>query len=136
MFDQIRKGIFRVLIDIAFVFEPLAPAGITYFLSQRFDRFKSQDKILDYQTQAKRLGKYHYAIELSLDLNGKQIFQMINDALQLKHIGDESVGESRNGNMKILIDVKTNENLMEALKEAMSNMNLSMPDVIRIGKGK
>ena len=62
----------RVLLRVAFVFEPLAPTAITVLMNQRLHRFKEAGSIGEYKTHTKRLGKYHYRIQINLDLTGNQ----------------------------------------------------------------
>jgi hypothetical protein len=62
----------RVLLKVIFVFEPLAPTAITILMNQQLHRFKEAGAIGDYKTKTKRLGKYHYRIEIDLDLTGMQ----------------------------------------------------------------
>ncbi len=57
---------------IAFRFEPLAPTAITLYINQQLHRFKEEGAICDYKTHTKRLGKYHYIIQLDLDVTGGQ----------------------------------------------------------------
>ena len=88
MSARVRERLFSILLELGFFLEPLAPPAITYFLARRLDHLKDQGKILEYKTRTKRLGKFHYAVELDLDLTGEQAFHAINDALpkQLKHV--------------------------------------------------
>jgi hypothetical protein len=67
----------RVLLRVAFVFEPLAPTAITVLINQQLRRFKLAGKIGEYKTHTKRLGKYHYRIEMDLDLTGKQAMYLL-----------------------------------------------------------
>ncbi len=47
-----------------------------------------QGLISDYRASTKRLGKFHYKVELDLGLTGEQAFYVIDDLLprQLKHL--------------------------------------------------
>jgi hypothetical protein len=69
----------RVLLRVAFVFEPLAPTAITVLMNQRLHRFKEAGAIGDYKTHTKRLGKYHYRTEIDLDLTGKQAIHLLGN---------------------------------------------------------
>ncbi len=88
MSERVRQRLFSVMLDIALFLEPFAPPAITYFLTRRLDRLKDQNKIIGYKTRTRRLGKFHYEIELDLDLTGEQASQIISDALpkQLKRM--------------------------------------------------
>jgi hypothetical protein len=39
--------------------------------------------------------------------------------------------EEKKGHMKVTVDVEINENLMEAMKEAMSKMHWKMPEMMK-----
>ena len=67
----------KVLFKVAFSFEPLAPAAITVFMNQQLRRYKDGRVIGDYKTRTKRLGKYHYRIELDMDLTGMQATHLL-----------------------------------------------------------
>lgn len=60
------------MMRIAFRFEPLAPTAITVYINQQLHRFKEEGAIGNYKTHTHRLGKYHYRIEVDLDLTGGQ----------------------------------------------------------------
>jgi len=69
----------RVLMRVAFVFEPLAPTAITVLINQQLHRFKEAGAIGDYKTRTKRLGKYHYRIVTNLDLTGMQAVHLLGN---------------------------------------------------------
>jgi hypothetical protein len=69
----------RVLIKVAFVFEPLAPTAITVLMNQQLHRFKESGAISNYKARTKRLGKYHYRISLDLDLTGMQAAHLLGN---------------------------------------------------------
>ncbi|MCW4000667.1 MAG: hypothetical protein NWE93_10545 [Candidatus Bathyarchaeota archaeon] len=67
----------RVLIRLAFAFEPLAPTAISVYLNQQLHRYREGGIIGDYKTHTKRLGKYHYRVEIDLDLTGMQATHLL-----------------------------------------------------------
>ncbi len=69
----------RVLMKVAFVFEPLAATAITALMNQQQHRFKEAGAIGDYKAHTKRLGKYHYRIEINLDLTGMQAIHLLGN---------------------------------------------------------
>ncbi len=69
----------RVLMRVAFVFEPLAPTAITALMNQQLRRYKDAGTIGKYKTHTKRLGKYHYRIEMDLDLTGMQAVHLLGN---------------------------------------------------------
>jgi hypothetical protein len=60
-------------------FEPLAPAAITVLLNQQLHRYKEGGIVGDYKTHTKRLGRYHYRIEIDLDLTGMQAYHLLGN---------------------------------------------------------
>jgi hypothetical protein len=77
--ESLISSAVRVLMRVAFVFEPLAPAAITALMNQQLHRFKETGAICNYKTHTKRLGKYHYRIEINLDLTGKQAIHLLSN---------------------------------------------------------
>ena len=69
----------RVLLRVLFVFEPLAPTAITVLMNQQLHRFKEAGAIGNYKTKSKRLGKYHYRVEINLDVTGMQTIHLLNN---------------------------------------------------------
>ena len=67
----------RVLLRVAFTFEPLAPTAITVLVNQQLHKYKDAGAIGDYKTKAKRLGKFHYLIEVDLDVTGMQALHLL-----------------------------------------------------------
>ena len=70
--ESLLNSAVRVLFRVAFAFEPLAPTAITVLMNQQMHRFKEGGVIGNYKTHVKRLGKFHYRIEINLDLTGMQ----------------------------------------------------------------
>jgi hypothetical protein len=70
--ESLMESAVRVLLRIAFRFEPLAPTAISLLLHEQLHRYRDGGIISNYKTHTKRLGKYHYRIEIDLDLTGIQ----------------------------------------------------------------
>ncbi|MCL2685624.1 MAG: hypothetical protein FWE73_04430 [Candidatus Bathyarchaeota archaeon] len=70
--ESLSQSTAKVLIKVAFTFEPLAPTILTIFINQRLHRYKESGIVNNYKTHTKRLGRYHYQIELQLDLTNIQ----------------------------------------------------------------
>ena len=77
--ESLIESALRVLLRVVFVFEPLAPTAITVLMNQQLHRFKETGSIGDYKTHTKRLGKYHYRIEIDLDLTGIQAVHLLGN---------------------------------------------------------
>lgn len=69
----------RVLFRVLFVFEPLAPAAITVLMNRQLRKFKERGAIGDYKTRTKRLGKYHYRIEIETEVTGMQAVHLLSN---------------------------------------------------------
>ena len=69
----------KVLLRVAFAFEPLAPTGIVVVLNRQLSKYKDEGAIEGYKTKAKRLGKYHYFLEVDLDVTGMQSIHLLNN---------------------------------------------------------
>jgi hypothetical protein len=67
----------RVLLKVAFRFEPLAPTAISLLMHEQLHRYRDGGIINDYKTHTKRLGKYHYRIEVDLDINDMQALHLL-----------------------------------------------------------
>jgi hypothetical protein len=86
--SHVSDTLFNVFLRFAFFLEPLAPPAISYLISQRLDNLRQRGLISDYKTKTRRLGKFHYKVEVDMDLTGKQAFYVIDDILpkQLKQL--------------------------------------------------
>ena len=85
---RISQTFFSIMVRFAFVFEPLAPRAISYYLTRTLKEWKKQGLISKFKTRTRRLGKFHYKIEIDLDLTSKQALHVLDDLLpnQLKSI--------------------------------------------------
>ena len=81
MSSPIAERFTGVLLRVAFFFEPLAPSAISYYLRRRLNEWKREGLISEYKTRTRRLGKFHYKIEVDLDLNSRQAIHVLNDLL-------------------------------------------------------
>ena len=88
MSSSVREKLTGLLLRVAFVFEPLAPTAISFFLGRRLNELKEEGLISDYKSRTRRLGKFHYRIEIDLDVTSSQVQHILNDLLpnQLKGI--------------------------------------------------
>jgi len=88
MSTMISQRVFSLMVKVAFVLEPLAPRVIFYYLTQRLKEWKKQGLISEFQTKIRRLGKFHYKIEVDLDVTSKQTLHVLDDILpsQLKSV--------------------------------------------------
>jgi hypothetical protein len=86
--SEVSERLFRIFLRYAFYLEPFAPPAISFYISRRLDTLRQQGLISDYKTNTKRLGKFHYKVEVDLNVTAKQAFVVIDDMLpkQLRHL--------------------------------------------------
>jgi len=86
--NLVSERLFNIFLKFAFFLEPLAPPAISYYISRRLDQLRQQGLISDYRAKTSRLGKFHYKVEVDMDLTGKQAFYVVDDLLprRFKHI--------------------------------------------------
>ena len=77
--ESLVESTVKVLLELAFRFEPLAPTAITALLNQQLHRYHEGGIIGHYKAHTKRLGKYHYRIELDLELTGIQAMHLLGN---------------------------------------------------------
>jgi hypothetical protein len=77
--NSLIESLMHVLLRVAFVFEPLAPTAITFVLNQQLNRFKESGTIGKYKTKTKRKAKFHYVIQIDLDLTGMQVIHLLGN---------------------------------------------------------
>jgi len=72
MASEISKILSRLLVRVAFVFEPVTPRLVSYYIGRTMKKWKQRNLILDYKTRTKRLGKFHYKTQIDVNLNSEQ----------------------------------------------------------------
>ncbi|HUK85446.1 MAG TPA: hypothetical protein VLU95_06260 [Candidatus Acidoferrum sp.] len=77
--ESLVDSAIRVLLKVAFRFEPLAPTAITVLMNRQLHGFKERGAIGAYKTKTKRLGKFHYRIEINLDVTGMQAIHLLGN---------------------------------------------------------
>jgi hypothetical protein len=77
--ESLVDSAIQVLMRVAFVFEPLAPTAITVLMNRELHRFKEAGRIGEYKAHTKRLGKFHYRIEIDLELTGMQAIHLLGN---------------------------------------------------------
>ncbi len=88
MQPEVSQRLFNVFLRFAFYLEPIAPPAISFYISRRLEEFHRRGLISGYRANTKRLGKFHYKVELDLDVTAQQAFYVVDDLLpkQLKHL--------------------------------------------------
>lgn len=77
--ESLLESVIRVVLRVVTVFEPLAPTAITVLMNRQLHRYKEAGAIGKYKTKSKRLGKYHYRIEIDLDVTGMQAIHLLGN---------------------------------------------------------
>jgi hypothetical protein len=77
--ESFMGAVVRVFTKIALEFEPLAPTAINLIVNRQMHHYKQRGIVTNYKTHTKRLGKYHYKIEMDLDLTGRQAFHLLGN---------------------------------------------------------
>jgi hypothetical protein len=68
-----------LLLRAVFIFEPLAPTAITLLINRQMAKFRNGGVIGKYKTVTKRLGRFHYRIQIELDLTGLQAVHLFSN---------------------------------------------------------
>jgi len=68
-----------LLIRLSFVFEPLTPRFVSFFLKRRLREWKDKGLINDYETMSERIGKFHYKIDVNFVLTREQARNILCD---------------------------------------------------------
>jgi hypothetical protein len=69
-------------------FEPFTKYGISYYLNVQLKNYIKQGRVSGYKIKTKRLGKWHYVIEVDLDLTLSQfVLIMKNVSIRLQGLG-------------------------------------------------
>jgi len=69
-----------LLMRFVFLFEPATPRFVSFFLNRKLKEWKDKRLINDYKTKTKRIGKFHYKIDIVLDLTPEQANRMFKDS--------------------------------------------------------
>ncbi len=75
--ESLMESVARVLLSLAFRFEPLAPTAIAFVMHEQLHRYRDGGIISNYKTHTKRLGKYHYRVEIELELTDRQAVHLL-----------------------------------------------------------
>ncbi|MFB3889087.1 MAG: hypothetical protein ACE14S_06310 [Candidatus Bathyarchaeia archaeon] len=70
-------------------FEPFAPFGIRRYLNGKLKQYQKQGLISTYKTRTKRFGRWHYRVEVEVDLTSTQ------GALVLSQLLHRNAGKGR-----------------------------------------
>ena len=74
-----QDAIFQFGLRYVNFFEPLGKVGISYYLNSQLKKYRKQGRVLSYDTKTQRLGKWHYKIEVYLDITPKQFVRLMKE---------------------------------------------------------
>ena len=78
MAAEISRRLYGLFMRAAFVFEPLTPRLLSYYMGRKFRKWKQQNLILEYRTRSRRLGKFHYKAQFDLSLSSEQTVYLLH----------------------------------------------------------
>ncbi len=78
---SMNPKLMNFLVRVALAFEPLAPTAISYYLSRTLRDWEMQGLIKDYRAHTRRLGKFHYRVEIDVEVNSKQAHYILNNII-------------------------------------------------------
>jgi hypothetical protein len=70
-----------LLARFALFFEPISPRFVSFWLRRRLRKWKNRGLIDDYKVKTRRISKFHYKIEVDLDLRQQQADYILSDVL-------------------------------------------------------
>jgi hypothetical protein len=78
---NLSSNLLRLFARFALFFEPISPRFISFWLGRRLENWKNSGIIHDYKINTKRTGKFHYKIEVDLELSTQQAAWVLGDTL-------------------------------------------------------
>ena len=66
-----------LLARFALLFEPISPRFISFLLRRRLAEWEEEGLISESKARIRRIGKFHYKVEVELDLTQKQAYRML-----------------------------------------------------------
>jgi hypothetical protein len=73
-----EKFFVQLFMRLSFISEPLFPAFLSRFLNKKLSQWKDEGLINGYRAEAKRIQKFHYRIDVDLDLTSDQTKDILN----------------------------------------------------------
>jgi hypothetical protein len=83
---SIRDRLIGFVLKHINTFEPFAKFGISYVLNRQLKQYRQQGILSAYKTKVRRLGKWHYRIEVDLDATAVELAGLSN--LVVQQFGD------------------------------------------------
>jgi len=86
--DRMSSRFFSLLVRFGFIFEPISPRFVSFFLGRKLKEWKNKRLIDDYKTKTRRIGKFHYKIDMDLDLTPEQAKSILRKLVDKKNQRD------------------------------------------------
>ena len=86
--DRMSSRLFSLLVRFGFIFEPISPRFVSFFLGRKLKEWKNKQLIHGYKTKTKRIGKFHYKIDMDLDLTPEQAKSILRKLVAKKNQRD------------------------------------------------
>jgi hypothetical protein len=77
----LSSNLSRLFARIALFFEPVSPRFVSFWLKRRLKHWKDRGMVDDYKVKTTRTAKFHYRIEVNLDLSPQQAKRMLDGTL-------------------------------------------------------
>ena len=77
----LSSSLLRLFVRFALFFEPISPRLISFWLRRRLNNWRSRGLIDGYKLNTKRTSKFHYKIEVDLELNPQQTKRVLGNIL-------------------------------------------------------
>ncbi len=88
MSSSLFKRFAPFIVRFVYLFEPLSTPFISYFVKRTLSRWKNSGLIEEYRTATSRIGRFHYAVNLDIDLTSehtrriiREVYDWINEQL-------------------------------------------------------
>lgn len=78
---NLSSNLTRLFARFALFFEPISPRFVSFELERKLRKWKNSGIIDDYKVTSKRTAKFHYRIEVNLELTQRQAKRIIGDTL-------------------------------------------------------
>ena len=80
MSSTLLKRLAPFLVRLVYVFEPLSAPFISYFVKRTLSRWNKTGLIEKYRTATSRIGKFHYTVNLDIDLTTEDTRRILREA--------------------------------------------------------
>ena len=79
---SVGERLFKLALRFSNVIEPFARFGISYYVRRQLRIYKERGLIEAYRTKVQRLGKWHYRVDMTLDLTSSQTNRLVRQMVK------------------------------------------------------